>query len=85
MCLRVPAAFDFADAPPIDCSGVAVLLVARDDAALAADALAHVEMKPVLLTWPRGTEGHSDGRLRCGCGAHGRQHERDAIIGGASQ
>jgi hypothetical protein len=84
MRLRVPAALDLPDAPPIDRGRVAVLLVARDDAAFAADAFAHVEMEAVLLTWPRGTKGHSHGGLR-GCRAHGRQHERDAIIGGASQ
>ena len=38
--VRIPAALDLADAPPVDRRGVAVLLVARDDAALAADAAA---------------------------------------------
>ena len=45
----IPAAFDLADAPPVDRRGIAVLLVAGDDAALAADALPHVEVEAVLL------------------------------------
>ena len=51
----IEAAFDLADAAPVDGRGVAVLLVARDDAALAADAAAHVEVEPVLFagTWAR--------------------------------
>jgi len=38
----VVAAFDFTDAAPVDGSGVAVLFVTGNDAALAADALGHV-------------------------------------------
>jgi hypothetical protein len=47
--LREVPAFDLADAPPVDGGRVAVLLVARDHAALAADALPHVEVEAVLL------------------------------------
>jgi hypothetical protein len=85
MSLRVEASLELADAPPVDGGGVGVLLVARDDAALAADALAHVEMKPVLLAASRRTQGHAGGRLRCGCSAHGREHECDATLSGAFQ
>jgi hypothetical protein len=51
--IREPSTFDLADPPPVDRGGVAVLLVAGDHAALAPDALLHVEVKPVLLagTW----------------------------------
>ena len=44
------AAFEFTDAAPVEVGGVAVLLVAGYDAALAADALRHVEMKAILFT-----------------------------------
>jgi hypothetical protein len=47
--IRVPATFNFADAPPIDVRGISVLLVTSDDATLAADTLCHVEVKAVLL------------------------------------
>ena len=58
MRVRIPAAFDLADAAPVDRRRVAVLLVAGDDAALAADAAAHVEVKPVLLAGPRRARRH---------------------------
>src|SRR4030095_8869316 len=45
--VRVPAALNLADATPVDRRGVAVLLVAGDDAALAADALPHVEVEAI--------------------------------------
>ncbi len=48
-----PSAFDLADAPPVDRRRVAVLLVAGDDAALAADALPHVHVEAVLLAGGR--------------------------------
>ena len=63
MRLWVPAALDLADTPPVDRGGVAVLFVARDNAALAPDALAHVDMKPVLLAWPGSTLRHPHERL----------------------
>ena len=62
--LRIPAAFDLADAPPVDRRRIAVLLVARDDAALAADALAHVEVKPVLLARFGRAKRHARGQRR---------------------
>jgi hypothetical protein len=83
MGLRVKAALDLADAPPVDGGGVGVLLVAGDDTALAADALAHIEVKSILLAAPRRTQRHVGGWLRCGCRARGREHECDAILGGA--
>ena len=42
-------AFELADAAPVDRRGIAVLFVARHHAALAADALPHVEVEAVLL------------------------------------
>ena len=45
----VPSAFNFTNAPPVDGSGISVLLVASDDATLAADAFRHVKVKAVLL------------------------------------
>ena len=49
LCEREEAAFDLADAAPVDRRGVAVLLVAGNHAALAADAAAHVDVEAVLL------------------------------------
>jgi hypothetical protein len=64
--VRKPSAFDLADAPPVDRRRVAILLVARHHAALAADALLHVEVKSVLLARrrrPRWHTGVDRGRL----------------------
>ena len=47
--IGIQAAFDFSDPPPVNVGGISVLLVAGHDAALAADALRHIEMKAVLL------------------------------------
>ena len=68
--IGIPAAFDLADAAPVDRRRVAVLLVARDDAALAPDAAAHVEVKPVLFAGARRARRHPSGeRARVG-GVH---------------
>ena len=48
--VRIPSAFDLLDASPVDRGRIPVLLVAGHDATLAADAAAHVEVKPVLLS-----------------------------------
>ena len=53
VCIRVPAAFDLPDSSPIDIRRIAVLLVASNDAALAADAFGHVKVKAVLLAGQR--------------------------------
>ena len=42
-------ALDFAHAPPVDRRRIAVLFVAGHHAALAADALRHVEVKAILF------------------------------------
>lgn len=47
---RIYATFDLAYASPQDVGGIAILFVARHDAALTANALRHVEMEAVLLT-----------------------------------
>jgi hypothetical protein len=47
--VRIPAAFNLANTPPIDLGGISVLLVASDDATLAADALRHIKVKAVLF------------------------------------
>jgi hypothetical protein len=47
---RVMSALHFADPPPVKTSRVPVLLVTRDDATLATDALRHIEVKTVLFT-----------------------------------
>src|SRR5688572_6587113 len=60
---REEPAFELADTPPVDRRGIAVLLVAGDDAALAADALPHVEVEAVLLAGFGGAPGHSRRRL----------------------
>lgn len=50
---RVSSAFDLAHASPENVGRIAILLVACNNAALAADALRHVEVKPVLLARAR--------------------------------
>src|SRR6185437_12494400 len=47
--VRVRAAFDLSNPPPANVCWVAILLVARDLAGAAANALVHVEVKAVLL------------------------------------
>ena len=47
--VRIVAAFHFAHAPPVEIGGVAVLFVAGNHTALAADALRHVEVEAVLF------------------------------------
>jgi hypothetical protein len=59
--IRIVSAFDFADSPPVDVGWVAVLLVAGDHAALASDALRHVEVEAVLFTGGQGTLGDERG------------------------
>ena len=83
---RKPAAFDLADAPPVDRRRIAVLLVAGDDAALAADALAHVDVKAVLLARTGRAFRHapflrrtSDARTRASTSALG-QREGDTVF-----
>jgi hypothetical protein len=46
----IPAALDFAHAPPVDVRWISILFVAGHDAALAPDALAHVEVKAELFS-----------------------------------
>jgi hypothetical protein len=48
--IGIKAALNFSNPPPVDVGRISVLLVASYHAALAADTLRHVEMKPVLLT-----------------------------------
>lgn len=50
LCKRIEAAFDLAYATPVRLRRIAVLLVAGDHTALAADTFRHVEMEPVLLS-----------------------------------
>jgi hypothetical protein len=66
--MGIEAAFDLADAAPVDRRGVAVLLVARDDAALAPDAAAHVEVKPVLFAGAGRARRHRPGERARGAG-----------------
>jgi hypothetical protein len=69
---RVKPAFDLADTPPVDGGGVTVLFVAGDDTALAADACAHVHMKPVLFAGARRAKRHA---------AHGQRVDRARTLG----
>jgi hypothetical protein len=48
---RAEAAFDLPNPSPVNLRGIPVLLIASHHAAFAADALGHVEMEPVLLTF----------------------------------
>jgi hypothetical protein len=59
MSIRIPAAFDLSDPPPVDFGWVSVLLVAGHHAALATDALRHVEVKAILFAWFRKALGDS--------------------------
>lgn len=52
-CVRIRATIDFPNASPMNIRRVAVLLIAGHDAALAADAFCHVEVKAILLTFAR--------------------------------
>src|ERR1019366_4047788 len=55
----VVAAFDLADAPPVEVRRIAVLFVAGYDTAFAANALRHVEVKAILFAlfeWTRGDQ-----------------------------
>jgi hypothetical protein len=47
------AAFDFADAAPVDIGGISILFIAGDDTAFAADALFDAEVKAVLFAGAR--------------------------------
>jgi len=49
--MRIVAALQFTHAPPVDRGWIAVLLVARNHAALATDTLRHVKVKAILLAW----------------------------------
>jgi len=48
--VRIVAAFEFADAPPVDRGRIAVLLAACNNATFAANALGHVEVKAILFS-----------------------------------
>jgi len=90
LCIRVPSAFDFTDAPPIDVRGISVLLVTSDNATLAADTLRHVKVKAVLLANFQGSLGNSRCGMLNGSGAmrcsdrdqqiSGRESERRALL-----
>jgi hypothetical protein len=47
----IPAALNLSNPSPVDLCGIPVLLVASHHTAFAADALGHVEVKSVLLTF----------------------------------
>ena len=57
----VDAAFNLADAPPANICGISVLLVAGNLAGAAADALRHIEVEAVLLSWLERTLGNERG------------------------
>ena len=86
VCVREPAAFDLPDPAPVDRRRVAVLLVAGDHTALAADALAHVEVKTVLLarTGRTGRHARCDRPQRIG-GTRRGDHEGHATFRGACE
>jgi hypothetical protein len=45
----VPTAFNLPNATPVDVRGISILLITGHNAALAADALGHVEVETVLF------------------------------------
>ena len=71
--IGIAAAFDLADAPPVNVRGIAVLLIARDLAGAASDALRHVEVKAILLALAKRP---ARDQQRNGCGACRRNLER---------
>jgi hypothetical protein len=81
----IPAAFNFSHAPPVDIGWISVLLVASHHTTLAADALRHVEVEPVLFfrlegalrdAWNRLGSGATVRHSGCARVASRRQHER---------
>ena len=77
---RVRAAFDLADPAPVQMRWSVVLFVAGDLAAVAADALRHVEVEAVLLARRRRSRRHAPavgGRLAVAA----TQRRRTADIG----
>ena len=91
----VPTTLDFAYAPPVDALGISVLLVARDDTTLAANAFCHVEVKAVLFAKFQGALRNSrcgvikgSRAVRCARGGRltlGRKGEREALFFGPFQ
>ena len=70
--IGIGAALDLANAAPANLCGISILLVAGNLAGAAADALGHVEVEAVLLSWlewPVGNEHRGElrqrGRRRC--------------------
>src|SRR5262249_17445497 len=91
---RVPSTLDFRNTPPVDRGRISILFVAGDDAALAADALPHVDVEAVLLPRTRRAMRHARrGRRRRSFGAVtllqtgcvGREHKRHAVFGRAGE
>src|SRR5437879_2824907 len=60
--IRVMPALHLADPPPVERRRIAVLLVTGHHAALAADALRHIEVKTILLAGSQGSRRDE----RCG-------------------
>jgi hypothetical protein len=58
-CIGIPATFDFANAPPLNRGRISVLFIAGNDAAFAADALAHIEVEAILFAFVWFTVGDS--------------------------
>lgn len=89
MGVRIPAAFDLSDPPPVDVRRISVLLVAGHDAALAANALRHVKVKAILFArFRRALRDQEDGwqwfdfvqELLAHLRPLLAQHESDAVI-----
>src|SRR5260370_37144251 len=75
--VRINAAFDLADASPIEFRWVAILLVARHHAAFATDALRHIEVEAILLAFSNLPSGHERRHLW----RRTRDPERTAVTG----
>jgi len=65
--IGIPATLNFSNASPINIRGIAILLVASHNAALAADAFGHVEMKTILLVGRERPLRNERGFLSEGC------------------
>jgi hypothetical protein len=84
--LGIPAPFNLGDTPPVDRRRISVLLVARDDAALAPDAQAHVDVESVLFAGRERADRHARRfrarQCRGNAGISARQDERHPVFCG---
>jgi hypothetical protein len=86
LCEGIRSAFDLTDSAPVNIRRISVLLVAGDFAAVAPDALRHVEVESILLMpaqfvrqWNGGPAG------RCAACRSTRNHEERIMLAATFQ